>query len=572
MGVDRCGSGAREQKAKRKAHSTLNTLAASDTMSTVYATEPATSGRVIFNTTRGPIEIQLWCRECPETTRVFLQLCLDGYFDNMIFHRIMPHFLIQTGALRYPESSSTSAAAMNEYRSRIHADQGLERRPYEVHSRIRFNHRGQVAMALTVSEEEDAEVQPQFFITLDEASNLDGMHVIFGKVEAPTIFNAIKIGETDVDESTHQPTGDLAHAPRVLSVKIVDNPIHTNLVPQPKVPWRAEKKEKARKKKRKGKRDVNVLSFGDEVEEEGAGLSGMKSSHDVLHSKSLSKAVDANVKVSVQEIEAANGEQRVNKGDSSTGEPTKSLSGVRETVEHTLPVEETKSNKTVVKPEVLEEEVDYCEEAVEEPPSNVEPLRDGTEEVRSDGMKVPGNTSMTSKPKKASIVEAMRAKYTKGRKKTKKEREEGTMEKLLVFRSKVRDGVAAKRAKHSKKDDKENSLASRMARRAEAANLAPEQDDQVPTYHGQILESDGDDEGGGEWLNTRFKCRKHMDHHAKEENGDLGGDGRNTDDYKVIDDRDGTHHHRSHSGHSRKRHKGNRHDRHRHSSNPNKRN
>ena len=415
-------------------------------------------------------------------------------------------------------------------------------------------------MALTVDEEEDAEVHPQFFIALDESSNLDGKHVLFGKVDAPTIFNAIKIGETDVDESTHLPTGDLAHAPRVLSVKIVDNPIHTNLVPQQKVPWRAEKKEKAKRKKRKGKRDINVLSFGDEVEDEGVGLSGMKSSHDMLHSKSLSIAVDPDVKVSVQEtavvVKPENGEKPMHKGDHRKLDPGGSFSSARE---------EMKPNEPVAKPISIEEGVQY-EEAIEEPPA-VEPRRVSREEGRAETFKVPGNASTPSRPKKSSIVEAMRAKYNKDGKKTKKQREEGTMEKLLAFRSKVRGGVAAERAKHSKKDDKENSLASRMARRAEAASLAPEQDDQTPTYHGQILESEGEDEGE-EWLNTRFKCRKHMDHHAKEENGDLGVDGRSTDDYKVIDERDGNHRRGSHSGHSRKRHKRNRHDRHRHSGDP----
>jgi peptidyl-prolyl cis-trans isomerase SDCCAG10 len=55
-------------------------------MSQVYSTEPSPTGRVIFDTTHGPIDIKLFCKECPTTTRSFLQLCIDGYYDDMIFH------------------------------------------------------------------------------------------------------------------------------------------------------------------------------------------------------------------------------------------------------------------------------------------------------------------------------------------------------------------------------------------------------------------------------------------------------------------------------------------------------
>jgi len=81
-------------------------------MSTVYSTEPATTGRVVLDTTHGPIDINLWCKECPTTTRTFIQLCLDGYYDGMIFHRILSEFLIQTGLTR--TSSIASAAYASE--------------------------------------------------------------------------------------------------------------------------------------------------------------------------------------------------------------------------------------------------------------------------------------------------------------------------------------------------------------------------------------------------------------------------------------------------------------------------
>ena len=526
-------------------------------MSNVYATEPATSGRVIFETTRGPIEVQLWCRECPEATRVFLQLCLDGYYDNMIFHRIIPKTLIQTGALRYSDVAEAAAAAaatssMDQYRSSIRADYALERRRYELHSRLRFNHRGLVAMALASTEtdndddDDEVELQPQFFITLEEASYLDGKHVIFGKVDAPTIFNAMKIGDTDVDENTNQPTGEVEHAPRIKSVKIVDNPIHTSIVPQEKVPWRLEnkKQEKVRKKKRKGKRDMNVLSFGDEVEHEGdeMGGTGMKSSHDLLKSKTLSKTVDEGV------MDAMRVQQ-----ESAVEKPV-------------VPPGRNESESKMIQPqkELQEEMIAYEEE--ESLDQQTKPL-DSSRTDQTNG----GNKKVVEKPlapstkrkkehKSISAVEARRAKYMTGRK-SKREREEDTMGKLSAFQSKVRGTVAAKKAKHMKNNDKDNSLASRMARRSETGGQETTGEVEATTYHGQVLESDGEEDKSSSWLQTRFKCRRHMDHHAKEKRAELGSDGRGIDDYKVIDEREKhRRHHKSHSKQSRKRHKETRHD------------
>ena len=197
----------------------------------------------------------------------------------------MPSLLIQTGAVRgaktklltsnsQPQQQSMLMAA---YRQAVRADEALQRRPYETNARIRFNHRGQVAMALGVKDDEDvADLQPQFFITTEAADYLDGQHVVFGTLGAgPTVFNAIRIATaTAVDEATHQPH-DLEHAPRITAVKIVEHPFLDGAdgsslvsVPASQIPWRRAENDgepKKRKKKRKGKLDVNVLSFGEEM-------------------------------------------------------------------------------------------------------------------------------------------------------------------------------------------------------------------------------------------------------------------------------------------------------------------
>ena len=58
-------------------------------MSSIYISEPPTKGKVVIVTSKGEIEIELWAKETPKTCRNFVQLCLENYYDDVIFHRII---------------------------------------------------------------------------------------------------------------------------------------------------------------------------------------------------------------------------------------------------------------------------------------------------------------------------------------------------------------------------------------------------------------------------------------------------------------------------------------------------
>lgn len=45
----------------------------------------------------GDIDIELWSKEAPKTCRNFIQLCLEGYYDNTTFHRVVRDFIVQGG-------------------------------------------------------------------------------------------------------------------------------------------------------------------------------------------------------------------------------------------------------------------------------------------------------------------------------------------------------------------------------------------------------------------------------------------------------------------------------------------
>lgn len=157
-------------------------------MSGAYTNEPPTRGKVILHTSAGDLEIELWPKEAPLACRNFVQLAMEGYFASNRFFRIVKNFYIQTG-----DPSNTGLGGSSIYGA-----------PFkdEFHSRLRFSHRGLLAMASTGPNTNKS----QFFITLDEASDLNHKNTIFGKVVGNTIFNLLKLGELEtVDEKPMYP-------------------------------------------------------------------------------------------------------------------------------------------------------------------------------------------------------------------------------------------------------------------------------------------------------------------------------------------------------------------------------
>lgn len=86
----------------------------------------------------------------------------------------------------------------------------------EVHGRIKFNHRGQVAMA---NENRPNTNQSQFFITLGPCEWLNRKHTIFGKVTGNTIFNVLKLGEVEVG-----PNDKPIESIKIKSIEVLWNP------------------------------------------------------------------------------------------------------------------------------------------------------------------------------------------------------------------------------------------------------------------------------------------------------------------------------------------------------------
>ncbi|XP_065849301.1 peptidyl-prolyl cis-trans isomerase CYP57 [Euphorbia lathyris] len=257
-------------------------------MSTIYVLEPPTKGKVILNTTYGPLDIELWPKEAPKAVRNFVQLCLEGYYDNTIFHRIIKGFLAQGG-----DPTGTGAGGESIYGS-VFSD--------EFHSRLRFNHRGIVACANAGSSHSNGS---QFFITLDKCDWLDNKSTIFGKVSGDSIYNLLSLGEVETDKDDRP----LDPPPKIKSVEVLWNPFE-DIVPRepPKPVGQSATDAENKDSKKKAVKKLNLLSFGEEAEEEEKELAAVKqkikSSHDVLDDPRLLKEERAKEELNASEAKA----------------------------------------------------------------------------------------------------------------------------------------------------------------------------------------------------------------------------------------------------------------------------
>jgi peptidyl-prolyl cis-trans isomerase SDCCAG10 len=171
-------------------------------MSNIYHTEPPTQGKVLLKTTYGDIDIELWPKEAPLACRNFIQLALEGYYDNTKVHRVIKEFMVQFG-----DPTGTGSGG-----------ESIWGRPFkdEIHGRLLFNHRGQLAMANGSTPNSN---KSQFFLTLGACEWLNRKHTIFGKVTGDTIYNLMRFGDSDVD-GNDRPVDPI----QLLGVEILWNP------------------------------------------------------------------------------------------------------------------------------------------------------------------------------------------------------------------------------------------------------------------------------------------------------------------------------------------------------------
>ena len=129
-----------------------------------------------MHTSAGPVELELFDDDAPKTVENFRKLAGDGFYDGLIFHRVIPGFMIQGGC---PEGTGTGGPGYT------FEDEFNDHRVV----------RGAVAMANSGPNTNGSQF---FIVTTDEAPWLDGKHTVFGEVTGGMdVVDAIEAAPTD---------------------------------------------------------------------------------------------------------------------------------------------------------------------------------------------------------------------------------------------------------------------------------------------------------------------------------------------------------------------------------------
>lgn len=124
-----------------------------------------------IETNKGTIKIELFTDEAPKTTQNFINLANKGFYNGVIFHRVIPGFMIQGGD---PTGTGTGGPG------------------YKIEDEFSQNLKHNKAGILSMANAGPNTGGSQFFITLAPTPWLDGKHAVFGQViEGMDVVNEI---------------------------------------------------------------------------------------------------------------------------------------------------------------------------------------------------------------------------------------------------------------------------------------------------------------------------------------------------------------------------------------------
>ena len=137
-----------------------------------------------LQTSAGPIVVELHDDDAPKTVENFRKLAGDGFYDGVIFHRVIPDFMIQGGDPTGTGMGGPGYTFEDEFN-----DHKVER--------------GALAMANAGPNTNGS----QFFVVTAEATPwLDGKHTVFGRVTSGMdVVDAISQVDTDANDKPREP-------------------------------------------------------------------------------------------------------------------------------------------------------------------------------------------------------------------------------------------------------------------------------------------------------------------------------------------------------------------------------
>mgnify|MGYP001427725993 FL=1 len=155
----------------------------------VASANEANGDKILLNTSKGEIIINLMPEIAPVHVARIVELVKSGFYDGIIFHRIIPGFMAQTGD---PKGDGTGGSGTN-----LKAE-------FSDYKYIN----GTVGMARTM---DPNSADSQFFICFDGCGHLTGQYTVWGQVETGMeVVEALNVGEPPADPD------------KILSAKIIN--------------------------------------------------------------------------------------------------------------------------------------------------------------------------------------------------------------------------------------------------------------------------------------------------------------------------------------------------------------
>ncbi len=125
----------------------------------------------------GSMTAELYPEKAPKTVANFVKLCEEGFFEGLIFHRVIKGFMIQGGGFTEEMENKETEAIAGEFRANGFAQNNLK------------HTRGVLSMARTSAPNS---ASSQFFVMHQDAPHLDGQYAGFGKLtEGFEVLDAI---------------------------------------------------------------------------------------------------------------------------------------------------------------------------------------------------------------------------------------------------------------------------------------------------------------------------------------------------------------------------------------------
>ena len=156
--------------------------------------------QVKFETTKGEILLELFEDDAPNTVANFVSLVDKGFYDGILFHRVIPSFVVQAG-----DPQTKDEALKGRW--------GTGGPGYCIDCETKGNERKHGPKVLSMAHAGPNTGGSQFFITHVATPHLDGVHTVFGQVvEGEAIVDTIEQGDA-IEAATVVSKRDHDYAP-----------------------------------------------------------------------------------------------------------------------------------------------------------------------------------------------------------------------------------------------------------------------------------------------------------------------------------------------------------------------